>query len=413
MRLLLLTESLPYPVTSGTRLRAYYMLRSLSQSHAVTLVSFAGPNPDPEHLRHLESLCEQLQLVEQPAETRRRAGWRSLFAAHPSGADHPARAQMETLVRALLTEHVFDALQAQQTAMASYALLVDEVQRPRPRLLLDAFPVANRQLALQHRLSGGVTRWRLQWPLERVRAYEALLCRRFDALLTASAEEKGALLHLLSPEEAEKAAGKVTVLPLGVDAEETELVVPSSGERDPQILFLADFSRPENCVAAAWFIGRVLPLVTAQDPRACLILAGPHPPEEMRLLVKAVGAVPEQVTVAGFVADPLPLWQQCRVSVAPHVEPSGPVPSVLEAWLRGVPVVATRSALEGLTARPGQTNLLADDPRTFAQAVLSLLADDAMADGISRNARHWVRRHYDWRQVYGELDVIYFAPDSL
>jgi glycosyltransferase involved in cell wall biosynthesis len=127
----------------------------------------------------------------------------------------------------------------------------------------------------------------------------------------------------------------------------------------------------------------------------------------MRLLVSAVGVLPEQVTLTGFVADPGPLWQQSRVFVAPQVEPAGLVPAILEAWLRGVPVVATRAAGEGLTMRPGQTNLLADEPEAFAQAVLSLLSDNQMAEGISRNARHWVGQHYDWRSLYADLEPEY------
>ncbi len=409
MRVLLLTKSLPYPATTAGRLRAYYLLRQLAQRHAVTLVSFHGTNPDAGHLRHLQSLCESLQLVEQPATPGRRA-WRAIVAPHPSGGDHPARPQMERLVRRLLQEQTFDLIQAQQTVMAPYALLADEIPGRRTRLALDAFPVAHRQAELQHRLSGGLTRWRLQWPVERLRAYEAMLCRRCDAVFTVSAEEKGALLHLLPPEDAEAVAAKVTILPLGIDPDADDWTGPSPAEREPNILFLADFSRQQNVAAAAWFIGRALPLVYARLPEAGLTIAGPHPPEEMELLVSTSVMPPGVVTIAGPSFDPEALWRQSRVFIAPCVEPAGLVPAILEAWLRGAPVVATRAAVEGLSIRPGQTNLLADEPEAFAQAVVSLLTDDQMAEGISRNARHWVGRLYDWRRLYAELDGVIEGP---
>ena len=53
MKILFLTQVLPYPLVGGAKIRAYYMLRHLAQTHRVTLVSFVREDDRMEDVAHL------------------------------------------------------------------------------------------------------------------------------------------------------------------------------------------------------------------------------------------------------------------------------------------------------------------------------------------------------------------------
>ena len=56
--ILYLTQVLPYPLSSGAKIRAYYVLRHLASRHRVTLVSFVRGDDGPDAVAHLERFCQ-------------------------------------------------------------------------------------------------------------------------------------------------------------------------------------------------------------------------------------------------------------------------------------------------------------------------------------------------------------------
>jgi len=63
MRILFLTQVLPYPLDAGPKIRAYYTLRYLSRRHEVTLLSFVRPSDPPEAIEHLQGFCRVVYTV--------------------------------------------------------------------------------------------------------------------------------------------------------------------------------------------------------------------------------------------------------------------------------------------------------------------------------------------------------------
>ena len=88
-------------------------------------------------------------------------------------------------------------------------------------------------------------------------------------------------------------------------------------------------------------------------------------------------------------------------------EPFGIV--ILEAWAAGLPVVA--SAVGGIPTftRDGVDIIHADpeDPRSFSDAIGSLLLDPDMARRIAENGRLKAQKDYDWSQVTRRLEALY------
>src|SRR5437879_4609872 len=60
MRILFLSQVLPYPLDAGPKVRSYYVLCQLARRHSVTLATFVRDTDPPEALDHLRTLVTHL-----------------------------------------------------------------------------------------------------------------------------------------------------------------------------------------------------------------------------------------------------------------------------------------------------------------------------------------------------------------
>ena len=60
MKILLLSTWFPYPPNQGSKIRAYYLLKSLAERHEVALVTFEDVELEPAWIEHIGQLCSRL-----------------------------------------------------------------------------------------------------------------------------------------------------------------------------------------------------------------------------------------------------------------------------------------------------------------------------------------------------------------
>src|SRR5438128_560524 len=104
MRILYLTNSFPYPLTSGY-LRHYFFIRGLAERHEVTLLSIVGHRFCEEHRRALAPFTTRVMTFgspERPSIPRRVVT--AAFRAFPGG-DRTVEALRAAVARCLREEH--------------------------------------------------------------------------------------------------------------------------------------------------------------------------------------------------------------------------------------------------------------------------------------------------------------------
>lgn len=195
--ILFLTQALPYPLDAGPKVRAYYVLRHLTQRHDVTLVSFMRTEDTPEHIEHLRTICGHVHTVPM-----RRSVWRTARAAiaalssgRPLLIERNHSQEMLAALRSLTTARRFDHVHADQTSMVQYALAASDMiqanANARPHLALDAhnalFKVVER-LAAQKRNPAG--RRLLYHEAHRLWRYEAHSYRCFDGVVFVTEKDR-------------------------------------------------------------------------------------------------------------------------------------------------------------------------------------------------------------------------------
>jgi glycosyltransferase involved in cell wall biosynthesis len=411
MNILFLTQVLPFPLTSGARIRAYYMLRFLAGAHRVTLASFVRKDDRPEDIEHLRQFCAAVHTVPM-RRSRLRDGLAflaSVYSGQPAVIRRDRIPAMETLLATLARQTPFDVIHADQTAMAQYGLYAAQVhpQGKRPRLLLDQHNAMHRLVERQAGHESGLMKLLYRREARLFRRYEAEVCRRFDRLLTVSEVDKEAHVALFPAENGRQIAEKIVPLPICVETEGWPLLAYE--DRGPQLIHLGTMFWPPNVEGVLWFAREALPLVLAEVPQACFTIAGKNPPAPVTALAAPGSPVAGHVNVTGFVADPVPLLRASRAMIVPLLAGGGMRVKIVDGWCWGLPMVATTIGAEGIACRDGENILLADEPAAFAQAAVRLLTDHELADSLRQNGRRWVEERYNWQVVYERVGQIYEA----
>jgi sugar transferase (PEP-CTERM/EpsH1 system associated) len=383
MRVLFLSTWYPYPPDNGSKLRAYHLLRALGQAHQVSLLSFAFATAQPEDAAPLRPWCQQIDVVQVDPFAVNQAGALGAFLSPSPVAARPVPA-MSQRASQLVQEQPFDAVIASTEMMAAYALQAP----PSTAKILEEHNSLTRWM--QERYSeqtGAGQRLRCWASWQKTRLYEARLFKQFDLVTMVSPQDQA-----ICRAELPGYRGRVEVVPNGVDCAHNR---PGLAQPRPaSLVYNGSLTYSANYDAVQWFLAQVWPRVRAQVPDVTLAITGSTAGVDLAGL-----ALDDHVRLTGFVDDVRIPVAGARVAIAPIRQGGGTRLKILEAMALGTPVVATAKGAEGLDVVDGEHLLLADDPEHFAAAVLRLLADDALAAHLRRNARHLVEQRYDWDAI--------------
>jgi glycosyltransferase involved in cell wall biosynthesis len=392
LRILFISQSVPYPLNTGTRVRGYYVLKRLAQFGQVTLLHYTRSEAESTRAQFLRPLCERI--VSVPLRRSRALDMLTFARSLPGRTPFFILRDDSTLMRRtaldLASSGSFDVAHADQLVMAQFARLVPDVAT-----LVDNYDVLsdrmNRMAVTETNLLKKLAMW---IDAVKLRGYERQIFAQFDAVLAVS-ETDAQKIGALAGGQCEP----VTV-PIGIDCETIRPIARQRGAVD--ILNVGTMSYPPNADGVTWFARQILPLVSQYLPGITFRIVGDKPDPQVRALT----ANPF-IIVTGYVEDLGPLVAQSAVFVVPLRSGSGMRVKILNAFAQGIPVVSTRLGCEGIDVVDGEHLLLADTPKAFAEAVVRVIRDPVLAERLAGNARRLVESRYSWQTVYANLDAVY------
>lgn len=387
MHILWIATKPPWPTVDGGRLLLFNSLRALAGAgHRVTLVAPWDHPGDHALGGALEAVCEPV-LVRVRRPPRWLTAIRAVAREEPWTMTRHQLAPVQDRVRELLAGTVFDGIFAEQVQAlgalsGSFGSLPPLVWRAQ-NVESDLWAATADEMPLPVRI------W-LRREARCLAAVEARAVGEASASLALTREDQHRLealsgspvLHLPAPFEES--------LPSGAS--------PLAGS-PPVVLFGSAGWRP-NRSGASWFLRQAWPRVRTQVPGARLHVFGS-----------------EGLHAEGIAGHPAPedsrqAFPSGSVLVVPLSVASGVRMKILEAWARGVAVVATPAAVRGLGASDGQELLVARSGEEFAAAIARLRAEPGLAAGLVEAGRELLRREHGFASFAGRLEEIYSAIAS-
>jgi glycosyltransferase involved in cell wall biosynthesis len=377
LRILFLTETLPFPLDSGGRVKTFNTLSLLSRAHDVhchALVQEAVAAKAEERL-HEASASLTLHHVRPGTSRELRAFARSVIRREPFSIVRHAHPDVFRRIGRAAGGRCFDLVYCDHLSMVQYGASTDlpmlyDAHNVESELVRRYVPYALR----------GARRWlaNREWPL--LRAFERAAVER--ARLTMAASDVDARsLRELAP------GAHVEAVPFPIDVSVMPRIERLTSA--PRILHLGGLHWPPNADAAVHFAANILPIVRRQMPDASLTVVGRVAAAQSRRLEGFAG-----VRVMGRLERLDDVWRESRMLVVPLRSGSGVRVKILEAFARGVPVVSTSVGCEGLDAQPGIQLVVADGDADFARATIDLLTDDRRCVALAEAAwTHVVSRH--------------------
>lgn len=395
MRILMISNYLPYPQVSGGRIRIYNLLRRVAARHEVSLAGFLESPEDAEGVSHLRQFCARVETASFPQRNRFAKAFGMLRHALDGKPPELMLLHSEELlgkIRQLFSITAFDIVQI-ESLMGLYLGTLPRTSRYQSIQMFQN--VASQELGrISHVQRRGDKRLRAWINSVTMGYWEPRYAERFDRCTTVSEADRQLLINV-NPRL------KVDVIPNGVDIEKYQPLPLPPEEVPPSLMFIGSMAYPPCIDAVLYFCSDILPLIRQAITPIELWIVGRNPPTEVRELNG------NGVHVTGVVEDVVPYYQQSTVCVVPLRAAGGTRLKILEAMALGRPVVSTTIGCEGLDVIDGKHLLIADTPDQFAEITVRLLHDRQLYQYISANGRQVVEAHYGWDKIAERLMNVY------
>lgn len=399
MRILFLTQIVPYPPDAGPRAKTWQVLRYLaSQNHEVHLVTFCRQYELP-HLDHLKTVCASVTPVFLRRSRIKDLGYfvRSILANRSFLLERDDYPEVHQAIAELQKRVRFDILHADQLTMAQFITHISPGMK-----VFDSHNATWMVLERMVEKYPAILRPFFRREATLVGRFEHDVVRDFDHTFTVTEVDKKFLLDLFPCEQRETIAAKISTTPITIDCDRIKPVRRNVESRE--LLTLGTLHYLPNQDGIRWFLREIFPLVLREQPDVHLSVVGKNPPQDF---IELARSQPANLTVTGYVDDLEPYYQKCACVVVPVRSGGGMRVRILEAFAYGLPVVTTTVGLEGINALPETDVLVEDSPQQFAAAVLRCLSEPETGNSLAVNGRGVVETRYHWRNALKQMDFIY------
>ncbi len=397
LNVVMVDEELPYPPTSGKRLRTLNLTMRLAARHRITYICHRNSDPD---------------------EARRAAAFFVENGVTPVVVDRPVPPRSGPRFYARLTANLFSSLPYSVVTHTSAELRLAVCQHaatqpvdlwhcewtPYAEVLRGA--VAGPRIVVAHNVesiiwqryyeteTNPLKRWYIGRQWQKFERFERRVLSEVTRTVAVSDVDADRLRD-------DFGISRVDVVENGVD---TAYFRPTASRRDPgRLLFLGSLDWRPNLDGVAVLLDRIFPAVRAAEPSASLCLVGRNPPDWLRHRVAAEPGVELHATVP----DVRPYLASCGLMVVPLRIGGGSRLKILESLASGVPVVSTRIGAEGLCLEPDRHLSVVEEMDDMVPAILACIRDHPARMRQAEAGREQVLRQYDWDSLAEKMERVW------
>ena len=387
MRILYLTDGVPYPLTTGA-LRHYFLTSELAHRHDVTMVSMAQSDVSAGDRAAIEAFARLV--VIPPARGHRLARPMQAAGRVLGWPSEPAQVRaLAQVVRQLAAEEPYDVVVVSGKRTAG---VLD--RRLRIPVVSDMCDATSSRILGAMSLLPSAQKPRAWLQYQHVRRLERTMLRWSQRVCLATARDRDEVRRLHGWLDS-----TMTVVPNAVD----HAYWQRSGRKlgADRIIFTGKMDYLPNEDAALHLARSIFPIVQRELPAVTLHLVGRDPTPAVRSLEGNPA-----VRVKGYVDDMRPHLEAASVFAAPLRMGAGIQNKLLEALSMEVPTVASTLAIEGLRAADGTAPPIAaaDNPARFGELLITAIRSARADPRPHGEGRAYVERYFHWSRSAASLE---------
>jgi len=383
LRILFVATKPPYPPSDGGKLLMWNTPKDLAaRGHDITFVAPRLGKMSPGVVEEISKHCRPRLVGCRPGQLLPSLV-KAQFSRRPMSILRHSHPALRQTVHEELAQGSFDVVHVEQ--VQSFSNLPNGSSRT---------PVVFRAQNVESNL------WRMVAGVRPKVSWIARREARKMAVIEARAVRAAAATIALTRPDGEALAGGI-----GMRAAKVRLIPPPfpahlpSGDRtlsgNPAVFLLGGGWLP-NKDSIRWFFGSIWKDVLRENPEATAHVFGDDPTPPMSSKVRHPSPT-----------DSRHIFCDGSILVVPLRVASGIRMKILEAWARGIPVVATPEAASGLGARDGDEVLLAGNGAEFADAITRLRDQPALRQRLVDLGRKTLSTRHGSDHVAGLLVETY------
>ncbi|MDP2176403.1 MAG: glycosyltransferase family 4 protein [Bacteroidota bacterium] len=385
MKTLIIGSRIPYPLHDGGAIATYNMLKGLSEAgvevHYYSIntkkhfVDDATIKKQFAFLRNIKTFYIDTDIKLMPA-------LRSLISGKSYNLERFYDLNFENDLIKYIQSHQFDLIHFEGLYVAYYAFKIVENSNA---------PIVLRQHNIEYKIWETLAantkaihkKILFGYFAKQIKRFETNFLNLFDGIVTiAKTDEKIIKEH--------QYINLLTTIPAGI---ENNFVQQESRVNSKYVYHIGSMEWMPNQQAMLWFAENVWKLVIQKVPDAQFYMAGKNMAEKFKLLQT------DNFHVIGEVKDLKEFIADKSILVVPLMSGSGIRIKTIEGLFAKKAIVSTSIGAKGIDVIDRQDCMIADDPETFANAVIEMIQNPSLRQEIAENGYQLAIENYDNQNV--------------
>ncbi len=381
---MMILPRVPSPLDKGDKLRAYHMLRQMSERHELYLYCLSETHVPFDIREHLLQFSKEFFVFHSGRLKSAISACSCLFNDIPFQAGYFYHQLFSTELKIAAERIKPDVIFFQLIRTALYA---PEIEHPNKVIdYMDAFSAGYERMSNKS-----------VFPETFFYHIEAVRLKKFERKVFGYFKK-----HLIISEKDRQQLGggmlnEMAVIANGVD---TAYFQPVDSTCRYDLHFHGNMNYLPNVNCAEYLAKEVLPELKKRGISATLLISGAAPHKRVRKL-----ADNDKIVITGWLDDVRTAYSASRIFIAPLQLGTGMQNKVMEAMAMGMPCILSGLAANALGLKHRQHALVGESVNEYCNYVAELLSNEHLRFSLGQNARNYAEENFVWHESIEKMEA--------
>lgn len=392
MRILFLTNLLPYPLDNGGKIKTYNILETLSEKGDIDLFCYYENDDELKYEKELKTICKSINYFKKPLTTNNNISYMKKVAAKSLISKLPMTVfkYYDDKMKEKLSEYIecnnYDYIYIDHLQLAVY---IDLFLSNKSKIILD-----------QHNCESVIMKRRFDkeksflkkmffyFEYMKLKSFEKKCLNIVNRVIVLSEEDKKEMIKI-----SKAPSDKFYIIPIPVTIDYVKNRNTKVKDKI-KLLFLGTMSWYPNSHGILWFLKQVIPLMNQKYIDYELYIVGKSPGKDIIEESRKY----DNIHITGYVNDTNDYIEICDAMVVPLFIGSGMRVKILEALGKALPIITTQIGLEGIKAQDEKEILIANNAVEFIKCIQKLYNEE-MYNNLQTNGLELFNKQYSTTHI--------------